>query len=195
MDMCNEFPPSYLTNQVLPFYLQFHINADCNLRCKHCYEDFDSKNLHCGQLSSTEVLALLDSYANFLKIVHGDGIVYFTGGEPLMDHPLMQQLRTRVQFEGKCHNCEKLKNCGGCRAVAYAVHNSVLAEDPQCFYCENTEIGMKEKIKEKIKRLIFNGLMLKSGQNSRAPIVHKDLRDTHQSHGNLVDNMLQSRGD
>jgi radical SAM protein with 4Fe4S-binding SPASM domain len=113
----------------------------------------------------------------------------------LWHHPLMQQLRTRVHFEGKCHNCEKLKNCGGCRAVAYAVHNSVLAEDPQCFYCENAEIGMKEKIKEKIKRLILNGLMLKSGQNSRAPIGHKDLRDTHQSHGNLVDNMLQSLGD
>jgi radical SAM protein with 4Fe4S-binding SPASM domain len=109
--------------------------------------------------------------------------------------PIMQKLRARNQYEGKCQNCSKLKNCGGCRAVALAIHNSVFAEDPQCFYCEKLQIGIKEKIMEKIKNILLNGLKLRSGQNNKAQIGHKDSHDMHQIRGILEDNMPQLQGD
>lgn len=50
----------------------------------------------------------------------------------LRDHPLMRRLRDRDQLHGKCGRCDLRWLCGGCRAVAWAVHGDPLAEDPQC---------------------------------------------------------------
>lgn len=38
-----------------------------------------------------------------------------------------------MNFTGKCGNCEKKYQCGGCRARAYARNGSYLAEDPDCW--------------------------------------------------------------
>lgn len=52
--------------------------------------------------------------------------------------PVLERLRDRSQYQGKCGTCNRWANCRGCRAVAYAWsqskgENDYLAEDPQCF--------------------------------------------------------------
>lgn len=45
-----------------------------------------------------------------------------------------QEFRTPADYQGKCGYCEFHKVCGGCRARAYSLTNSHLAEEPLCSY-------------------------------------------------------------
>ena len=51
---------------------------------------------------------------------------------------ILEQLRDRSRYKGRCGNCPRWAVCRGCRAIAYA-HSlaqgtgDFLAEDPQCF--------------------------------------------------------------
>lgn len=51
---------------------------------------------------------------------------------------ILEQLRDRSRYKGRCGNCPRWATCRGCRAIAYA-HSLVcgegdfLADDPQCF--------------------------------------------------------------
>ena len=49
---------------------------------------------------------------------------------------LLWQFRNKNNLKGKCHNCEFIPRCGGCRATAYAITGDYLAEDPQCWLQE-----------------------------------------------------------
>jgi len=51
---------------------------------------------------------------------------------------VLNDLRDKSNLKGKCNSCDSLYNCGGCRAMAYAVHNDYLMEDPHCWK-ENNE--------------------------------------------------------
>ncbi len=51
---------------------------------------------------------------------------------------VLNLLRDRSAYKGKCGRCARWANCRGCRAIAYAYARSrgcddLLAEDPQCF--------------------------------------------------------------
>ena len=51
---------------------------------------------------------------------------------------ILEQLRDRRQYKGRCGSCPRWANCRGCRAIAYAYSltqgkGDLLAEDPQCF--------------------------------------------------------------
>jgi len=51
--------------------------------------------------------------------------------------PILEALRTRDAYKGKCRGCRRWSVCRGCRAIAYAYsvsrgENDFLAEDPQC---------------------------------------------------------------
>ncbi len=52
--------------------------------------------------------------------------------------PVLESLRTKTSYKGKCRKCARWSQCRGCRAIAYA-HSlaqgigDYLAEDPQCF--------------------------------------------------------------
>jgi radical SAM protein with 4Fe4S-binding SPASM domain len=51
---------------------------------------------------------------------------------------ILNDLRTRSMYTGKCGSCNKWANCRGCRAIAYfhSMANGkgdILASDPQCF--------------------------------------------------------------
>ncbi len=48
------------------------------------------------------------------------------------NHPVMQNLRHRDRLKGRCGSCEYRWRCGGCRAIAYALKDDYLDEDPQC---------------------------------------------------------------
>ena len=50
---------------------------------------------------------------------------------------ILEKLRDRDQYEGKCGSCRRWANCRGCRAIAYAFslargEADLLADDPQC---------------------------------------------------------------
>ena len=52
--------------------------------------------------------------------------------------PVLNDLRDKTNYKGKCRTCKKWANCRGCRAIAYAYSASkgkadYLAPDPQCF--------------------------------------------------------------
>jgi radical SAM protein with 4Fe4S-binding SPASM domain len=45
----------------------------------------------------------------------------------------LNRMRDRDALRGRCKNCRYRWQCGGCRAVAYAVNGDYSEEDPQCF--------------------------------------------------------------
>lgn len=61
------------------FILQFHISDQCNLRCKHCYQE----NYNSKQLKYEEIIKILDQYKEFLIEKNIKGHINLTGGEPL----------------------------------------------------------------------------------------------------------------
>jgi radical SAM protein with 4Fe4S-binding SPASM domain len=57
--------------------------------------------------------------------------------------PVLEALRDRGRYKGKCGQCKRWAGCRGCRAIAYAYsvahgEDDFLAEDPQCFIGEET---------------------------------------------------------
>jgi len=57
---------------------------------------------------------------------------------------VLEALRDKKRYKGKCGRCKRWANCRGCRAIAYAYarakgENDFLAEDPQCFIDEEME--------------------------------------------------------
>lgn len=51
---------------------------------------------------------------------------------------ILDALRDKAAYKGKCRTCKRWSNCRGCRAIAYAYslsqgRNDLLEEDPQCF--------------------------------------------------------------
>ena len=51
---------------------------------------------------------------------------------------VLEDIRSREKYKGKCRTCMRWAHCRGCRAIAYAFSkargaNDFLAEDPQCF--------------------------------------------------------------
>jgi len=46
---------------------------------------------------------------------------------------LLQELRKKENLKGKCGRCG-IKNCRGCRSLAFALTNDYLTEDPNCGY-------------------------------------------------------------
>lgn len=52
--------------------------------------------------------------------------------------PVLEALRTKAAYSGKCSKCPRWSRCRGCRAIAYACSlcrgaGDLLCEDPQCF--------------------------------------------------------------
>ena len=53
--------------------------------------------------------------------------------------PVLEALRDKSKYTGRCGTCARWDGCRGCRAIAYAHSraaggNDYLADDPQCFY-------------------------------------------------------------
>jgi radical SAM protein with 4Fe4S-binding SPASM domain len=58
---------------------------------------------------------------------------------------VLEALRSRSRYQGKCAVCKRWAQCRGCRAIAYAFSRAqgegdFLAEDPQCFIEEGVLI-------------------------------------------------------
>jgi radical SAM protein with 4Fe4S-binding SPASM domain len=55
--------------------------------------------------------------------------------------PVLEALRDKTSYPGKCGSCKRWAQCRGCRAIAYAWSRAqgtpdFLAPDPQCFYSD-----------------------------------------------------------
>jgi len=55
--------------------------------------------------------------------------------------PVLEALRDKARYSGKCGACARWDQCRGCRAIAYACSRAqgtpdFLAADPQCFYTD-----------------------------------------------------------
>jgi radical SAM protein with 4Fe4S-binding SPASM domain len=48
--------------------------------------------------------------------------------------PLFAELRSFDKLHGKCHGCDYVADCGGCRARAYGMTGDYLGEEPLCAY-------------------------------------------------------------
>ncbi|MES0337486.1 MAG: radical SAM protein [Candidatus Magnetobacterium sp. LHC-1] len=85
------------------FYLQWHINSQCNLSCAHCYVQQRR-----AELDETDLFLILAKYKDFLRQKGIKGRIQFSGGEPFLSGsltPLLLQARkdglpTRVLSNG-----------------------------------------------------------------------------------------------
>lgn len=97
------------------------------------------------QMGTLEVLAGCGAGVSLLHIgSNGDifpcGVMPIRLGnvktDPILDiwnnHPLLEQLRDRDQFDEPCGSCQYRYVCGGCRAYGWANTGNPLARDPQC---------------------------------------------------------------
>ena len=55
-------------------------------------------------------------------------------GDIWSNSPVLQLIRKREAYKGKCGQCEYLRVCGGCRARAYETTGDALGADPLCAY-------------------------------------------------------------
>jgi radical SAM protein with 4Fe4S-binding SPASM domain len=62
-----------------PFEIVWNLTYQCNLKCKHCYEDAGSKK--CAELSTDQAKQVLDMLSKLVGI--GLPALSFSGGEPL----------------------------------------------------------------------------------------------------------------
>ncbi|MCA9170890.1 MAG: radical SAM protein [Planctomycetales bacterium] len=81
-------------------------------------------------------------FVSHTGIIHPSGFLPMVCGVFPQDHvvriyrdsPVFRALRDPSRLQGKCHDCEFRKVCGGSRARAYAVTGNLLAEEPDCNY-------------------------------------------------------------
>jgi selenobiotic family peptide radical SAM maturase len=71
------FPQDYLT--AASFTLQWHITQECDLNCKHCYDRSDR-----SPLGFEKALDILDQMYDFCRDRYVQGVISFTGGNPLL---------------------------------------------------------------------------------------------------------------
>ena len=97
-------------------------------------------------LDDQTVGAMCSVGINALTIMH-DGTIYpcrrlpIPIGNALTDSfhkiwytsDILWNIRNHNNFKGKCHNCEFIPLCRGCRGMAYATTGDYLEEDPQCW--------------------------------------------------------------
>jgi radical SAM protein with 4Fe4S-binding SPASM domain len=62
------------------------------------------------------------------------GNVATEGLEKIWCSPVLEALRNRDQLHEPCGTCRHRWLCGGCRAIAWAKTNDLLAPDPQCSF-------------------------------------------------------------
>jgi radical SAM protein with 4Fe4S-binding SPASM domain len=89
------------------FYFQWHITESCNLRCKHCYHvNYDSK----GELSSEELLQVLDLLDNAAAKWGKLATLSITGGEPLLRLNEVKQIVDRIESKNHIYYFDLLTN-------------------------------------------------------------------------------------
>ncbi|MGE5300719.1 MAG: radical SAM protein [Acidobacteriota bacterium] len=71
--------------------------------------------------------------------------------------PVLEALRDRTRYKGRCGDCRRWAGCRGCRAIAYAYSSAkgkpdFLSEDPQCFIGKEDESNGAERQEDVLKK-------------------------------------------
>ncbi len=81
------------------FYLQWHITNQCNLRCRHCYQDDFSRK---EDLDGEGLKKVTDNIVAALQAWEAKACIHLTGGEPLLKSelfPLLEYLDQLPEVE------------------------------------------------------------------------------------------------
>ena len=81
------------------FYLQWHITNQCNLRCRHCYQDDFSRK---EDLDGEGLKKVTDNIVAALRAWEAKACIHLTGGEPLLKpelFPLLEYLDQLPEVE------------------------------------------------------------------------------------------------
>ncbi|MFH1153815.1 MAG: thio(seleno)oxazole modification radical SAM maturase SbtM [Pseudomonadota bacterium] len=76
------------------FTLQWHITQACDLHCRHCYDRSDR-----SPLELENARRILDDFVDFTSLMHVQGQVTFTGGNPLL-YPHFKDLYREASERG-----------------------------------------------------------------------------------------------
>lgn len=79
---------------MLRHYLQWHITHECNLHCRHCYQE----DYHCV-MPYAEMAETLDKYDEYIRAEGFEGQINLTGGEPLL-HPDFFKIAADIRGRG-----------------------------------------------------------------------------------------------
>jgi len=68
--------------------MQWHLTAECDQRCKHCYMFGDKmyKSQIDNQLTAEQSFKLVDDFHDLVRRLGVTGSVYLTGGDPILSH-------------------------------------------------------------------------------------------------------------
>ena len=90
------------------------------------------KDAHRGPIVRKDSAELRKALAAFMK-THGPGTTF--GNVVIQRYARDNRwVRNPGATEGKCHRCKFVSDCRGCRALAFAEHAKVMAEDSTCQY-------------------------------------------------------------
>ncbi|MEO5358314.1 MAG: radical SAM protein [Nitrospirae bacterium YQR-1] len=113
-----------------PFYLQWHITDDCNLKCIHCYRE-GGKSV---KPSRADLMNVLNNFNRFLKSTGRRGRFQISGGEPFLSEDLFTILaeaknhgypvRVLSNATVMTHNIAKRLGVSGCRIVQASFEGS-----------------------------------------------------------------------
>jgi radical SAM protein with 4Fe4S-binding SPASM domain len=81
------------------FYIQWHITNQCNLRCRHCYQDDFSRK---DDLDGEGLKKVADNIVSALRAWGDKACIHLTGGEPLLKpelFPLLEYLDQLPEVE------------------------------------------------------------------------------------------------
>jgi len=141
-----------------PFYVQFEVTNKCNNKCFFCYTETDQKTVKDEELSTTEVVNILDqlSYA-------GVFLINFNGGEPLIredffyiaEHAFNNGLMLHMNTNGTLINKKIAKNI---KKYFRSICTSVLAASRQLHDYMSGRIGAWDDVVSGIKILCKTGV-------------------------------------
>ncbi|MDD5163925.1 MAG: radical SAM protein [Candidatus ainarchaeum sp.] len=149
---------SKITGKRIPIAVNFHLNTDCNLRCKYCYANVDSRfDSHPVDLNTEQVLGLIDEMYKA-----GTRWLILLGGEPLLRQDI-GEIVAHIKKKGII--CEIVTN-------GTLVKNRIDAikdVDLLCVSCDGDEIandimrgnGTYKKIVEGIGAASANGINIR----------------------------------
>jgi len=154
-----------------PFEVVWNFTYQCNLKCKHCYENAGGKKR--SELSTEEAKQVLDSLSNMASV--GLPTLSFSGGEPLVRRDffeLVAYAKKRIGFVSIASNgtlitkdnAKRIKDVG----VDY-VEISVDGATPQVHNDFRGMPGAFEKTMEGIKNCVEEGL-----DTCMATVLHRD---------------------
>ncbi|MCM8817874.1 MAG: radical SAM protein [Candidatus Omnitrophica bacterium] len=108
------------------FHIQWHITDNCNLRCKHCYQDNFSPD---KDLSFEKLIYIFSNICDFLKKTNRKLVIDITGGEPFLHKNMWKLIETIL-------NLKQTKNLG-------IITNGFFLSDEVIYKIEKNKIILK----------------------------------------------------